>query len=396
MHKIARRLRGLFYRGLLKLACGDGISAKKVVFNQTDGNGYGCNQKYIAAEILRRNLGWDLVWLCRDPEKARAEMPEGIRIVPFFSFAAMKELVTAGMWCSNQFFRHHVKHCGLRKRPGQAYFQTWHGSLGIKFTHSGVQWEKLHPESAGNDFKREEAETVDYLIANSDWDAKRQLNHFYGHGEVKLFGHPRNDIFFSDEARAAAAKKVRALYGIQQDERIVLYLPTLRLDKRYDGYLYDYSRLTDALAGRFGGKWRAVARMHPVLLHKGRSLSDVGVGIDASGYPDVQELMAAADALVSDYSSAMFDYMLMRRPCFAYVPDLDSYTENEGLMYPLSETPFGEARDMDALAAAIAAFDENRYGAEVEGFLKGKGCIEDGHAAERTVDLMEEVACRAS
>ena len=88
--------------------------------------------------------------------------------------------------------------------------------------------------------------------------------------------------------------------------------------------------------------------------------------------------------------------MLMRRPCFAYVPDLDSYTENEGLMYPLSETPFGESRDMDALASEIAAFDEGRYVFEVGRFLKGKGCIEDGHAAERTVDLMEEVACRAS
>ncbi len=396
MHKLMRTLRGFFYSAACRLVCGGGIYPKKVVFNQTDGNGYGCNQKYIAAEILRRNLGWDLVWLCRDPAKARETMPDGIRIVPFFSFAAMKELTTAGMWCSNQFFRHHVKHCGLRKRPGQTYFQTWHGSLGIKFTHSGVQWEKLHPESAGNDFKRAEAETMDYLIANSTWDAGRQRNHFYGYGEVKMFGHPRNDIFFSEKACAEASAKVRARYGIAPDERIVLYLPTLRLDKRYDGYLYDYAALTDALSRRFGGKWRAVARMHPVLLHKGRALSSVGAGIDASGWPDVQELMAAADALVSDYSSAMFDYMRTRRPVFAYVPDLKSYTENEGLMYPLTETPFGIGEDVAGLAEAVGRFDAARYAAAVEAFLAGKGCCEDGRAAERTVDLMEEVACRAS
>lgn len=396
MHKLIRKLRGLFYSTACRLVCGGRIEPKKVVFNQTDGNGYGCNQKYIAAEILRRNLGWDLVWLCRDPKKARAAMPEGIRIVPFFSFAAMRELMTAGMWCSNQFFRHHVKHCGLKKRPGQTYFQTWHGSLGIKFTHSGVQWEKAHPESEGNEFKRAEAETMDYLIANSEWDANRQRNHFYGYGEVKMFGHPRNDIFFSADARRVATEKVRERYGIAPDEKIVLYLPTLRLDKRYDGYLYDYAALTDALSRKFGGRWRAVARMHPVLLHKGRALSAVGEGIDASGWPDVQELMSAADALVSDYSSAMFDYMLMHRPVFAYVPDLESYTANEGLLYPLTDTPFGVGRNVEELLESIAQFDTAGYPAAVDAFLSGKGCCEDGHASERTVDLMEETVCRAS
>lgn len=388
IHGLIRKLRGTVYRSAVRLTTRGGVNPTKVVFNQTDGNGFGCNQKYIAREILRRHPDWDLVWLCRDAKTA-ASLPEGIRAVPFFSFAAMKELMTAGFWCSNQFFRHHVKHCGLLKRPGQFYFQTWHGSMGIKTVHSGKSWAEAHPESAGNEFKRLEGAMVDFAIANSRWDAEQQLDFYFGHGEPKLFGHPRNDLFFSPEAVRSAREKVFARYGFAPDTKTVLYVPTLRLDKRYDGYLYRYDELLAAAARRFGGEWKLLARIHPVLLHKGRGFTAANGVANASDYPDIQELMAAADILVSDYSSCMFDYMLQRRPCFAYVPDLDSYEKNEGLVYPLSETPFPVAKTPEELAAAVTGFDADRYPAAVDGFLAGKGCAEDGRAAERTVDLME-------
>ncbi len=390
MHSLVRKLRGLVYSAVCRLATGGRIDPKKVVFNQTDGNGYGCNQKYIAAEILRRKLDWDLVWLCRDPAKARAEMPDGIRVVPFFSFAAMKELTTARIWCSNQFFRHHVKHCGLKKRQGQTYFQTWHGSMGIKVVHSGASWELKCPQSAGNAFKRLEAGFIDYVIANSGWDAAQQLDFYYGHGEVKMLGHPRNDMFFDPRLVADMALKVRREYGLEPDVKIVLYVPTLRLNKNWNGYIRDFTAIEKAFEARFGGRWKAVARMHPVLLHKGKKL-DGGTGaVDASTYADIQELLAAADAMISDYSSCMFDYMLLKRPCFAFVPDLEPYEKEQGLVYPITETPFPVSKTLDGLADSIASFPETGYDSAIDAFLKGKGCCEDGRAAARVVDMMVE------
>jgi len=378
------------YRAALRFTCRDGISAKKVVFNQTDGNGYGCNQKYIAEELLRRHPDWDFVWLVRDVDGERPRMPAAIRLVRFDSFAAMKELSTAKVWCSNQFFRHHVKRCGLQKRPGQRYIQTWHGSMGIKVVHSGASWERRCPDSAGNSFKRDEAGMIDYVIANSTWDAEQQLDFFYGHGEVKMFGHPRNDILFDVGRTAEASRKVRAEYGLPDDCRILLYVPTLRLDKGWDGYMRDFSGMEASLAGKFGGRWKTVARMHPVLLHKGRSLGNSGGALDASGYPDIQELLAASDALVSDYSSCMFDFMLTHRPCFAYVPDLDQYEKEQGLVYPLSETPFPVSKTVDGLLESVRSFDAASYPAAVDAFAAGKGCCEDGHASERVADLVEQ------
>ena len=86
----------------------------------------------------------------------------------------------------------------------------------------------------------------------------------------------------------------------------------------------------------------------------------------------------------------MFDFRLTRRPVFVYAPDIDEYQKVQGFYYPMSETPFSVAKSEDELEANVVAFDESVYFANVETFLKGKGCVEDGRATERVCDLIEE------
>ena len=113
--------------------------------------------------------------------------------------------------------------------------------------------------------------------------------------------------------------------------------------------------------------------------------------IDVSRYPDMQELLVCADVLISDYSSCMFDFMLSRKPCFIYATDIEEYNNERGFYYPLETTPFPIATNNEELINNIKNFDYEKYKIKVEEFLKEKGCIEDGHASERVVELIKKI-----
>ena len=113
--------------------------------------------------------------------------------------------------------------------------------------------------------------------------------------------------------------------------------------------------------------------------------------IDTSFYPDIQELLVASDGAITDYSSCIFDFMLSKKPAFVFATDIKDYNTDRGFYYPLKSTPFPVATNNKELEQNILNFDNEKYQKEVALFLKDKGCIEDGHASERIVDLIEKI-----
>ncbi|MBP5286010.1 MAG: CDP-glycerol glycerophosphotransferase family protein [Kiritimatiellae bacterium] len=338
------------------------IDRKKIVFSQFQGGGFGCNQKYIALELLRRRRDLDLVWLARDP--GGVSVPAGIRIVPWKSRVALKELASAGVWCSNHNLGHFVKNRGLVKKPGQRYCQTWHGSFGIK--------------RCTETLCAKEAAMLDVFFANCTWEARLARGWFGNGPEILVTGHPRNDIVVKSRARDWRAATTKTL----------LYVPTFRDDGATDAYLLDFRDVKAALEKRWPGEWKIQARLHPNLRKKGISLPFSSDVEDVTGYPDIQELLALADAVISDYSSCIFDFALSGRPAFVYAPDREKYETARGFYYPLSATPFPVAENPPALAEAIAQFDEGAYAGRLERFFAEKGSAEDGLASERAADVI--------
>ncbi len=154
----------------------------------------------------------------------------------------------------------------------------------------------------------------------------------------------------------------------------------------------EFDAVKNALEQRFGGKWVIMSRLH---YHNARNLATMHAFdgkdvIDACMYPDMQELMAAADIGATDYSSWIFDYMFTGRPSFIYARDIEAYVNSRGFYYPLTETPYSIADSTRKLCENIAAFDEASYAAALEDFLKGKGCYEKGGAADRIADYILE------
>ena len=338
------------------------IEPKKIVFNQFQGSGFGCNQKYIALELLKRRSDLDLVWLARDAAAVQRELPAGIRAVAWKGPDALRELATAGAWVSNHNLGHFIRHRGLVKKAGQRYYQTWHGSFGIKRCT-----ETLGPA---------EAKMLDVFCANCTWEANLAREWFGEGPRILPVGHPRNDLIVRSRDRAPAA------------ERTLLYVPTFRDDGALDAYLTDFAAVAEALARRWPAAWKVQVRLHPNMRKKGVKLPFSGAVEDVTDDPDIQELLAAADVVISDYSSCIFDFALSGRPALIYAPDRAKYESDRGFYYPLSATPFPVAETVKDLVDAVASFDERVYGEKLTAFFAEKGSVEQGDAAAKVADLI--------
>lgn len=343
------------------------VQPRKVVFEQFHGNGFGCNMKYIALELLRRG-DWDLVWLANRPKAG--EYPPGVRVVARKSRAALRELATAGFWCANHNIGHFVRHRGLFKKPGQHYLQTWHGSFGIKCCHDVTS--------------PEERAMVDVVLTNGRFGTEHMRNCFGDGPEVLPTGYPRCDVLHTcpPEIRSAVCRRL----GLPPERKFVLYAPTFRDDGDRTAYLTDYEALTVAFAKRFGGEWTVLLRLHPNLRKHNAHLAFRGSAVDVSTYEDIQELMVAAEAMISDYSSCIFDYILTRKPAFLYVPDRAKYESGRGLRYSLDRTPFPVCASADGLVAAVTEFDEKTFAEAEDRFLAWMESVEKGTASAQVVD----------
>nr|MBQ8253202.1 CDP-glycerol glycerophosphotransferase family protein [Lachnospiraceae bacterium] len=358
------------------------VQRDKIIFDNYKGGGFGCNCKYVLLKMLEQGIQADYVWVLRNPEDAKM-LPQGVRTVPYGSEQAMEEYATAGVWVNNFQMTYYLNR-GLLKKPEQTYIQMWHGSFGIKKIEGSC--DLLNSDKPWLVLAEKNAQITDYWISNSSFETQVYKEAFWGAGNILEYGHPRNDIFFGSEKQAES--KVKETYGIT-DEKIVLYVPTFRDQDKSRVSQIDADRLTEALKERFGGEWVFALRQHPRMVNGEVSGFAMDANVcDVTGYPDIQELLAASDAVITDYSSAIFDFMLTGRPAFLLAEDYEVYEDLRGLYYPLEDTPFPLARSQEELRGKIKAFDEQQYRRDVEAFLEGKGSVEDGKAAERVAGLI--------
>ena len=373
---------------LEKLLCNEKVNNKKIVFTNYMGRGYGCNCKYLAENIISENKDYDLVWLVNENEDYSV-FPKNIRLVNYQSQQALYELATAKFWISNYHLSYFIKK-GLRKKDNQFYIQMWHGSFGIKKIERHVG--SLTESKMWTKVAKINSDLTDYWISNSDFETNVYKSAFWNVRNIKLLGHPRNDIFFV--ANEKLSKKILSKYDVDLDKKIVLYMPTFREDYRLDCYNIDGKKLCEKLGDKFGGDWILLVRLHPrIVQFKDKFFKQFGDDnvVDVTDYDDVQELLAIADVMISDYSSCIFDYLLTKRPAFIYATDIAEYEAERGLYYSLYETPFAITKDNNELLRAITEYDETQYIEKVESFLREKGSIEDGKASERIVNFIDSL-----
>lgn len=352
------------------------IQKNKIVVSSFYGRGYSDNPKAITDELLRRGQDLDIVWLVKDVRNA--ELPEGVRAVQYNSTQMIRELSTAKIWIDN------CRKGAWYKKPKQYYLQTWHG-LALKRIEKDVADKLDTPENANYAvYAQRDSAQIDLIVSCSEFMTKIYQNSFWYDGEVALYGAPRNDILIHPSANAK--EQVRKKLGLP-DCSYIMYAPTFRADGSLDAYNMDYQAVCDAMSQRFGGKWVMLIRLHPAVMRRAKDLKfDNVLTFDATAYNDMQQLLSACDAVVTDYSSLMFDFALTHRPCFQYAADIEAYKSDRNFYFPIDETPFPLAADNAQMVHNILHFDEQAYQRDWKAFVERMGLCEDGMASARCAD----------
>ena len=356
------------------------IQPGKVVFCNFFGRPYGDNPKYIADELLRRNLGWDLVWLVKDPS---LPLPEGVRAVRYGTSKALREMATAKFVVDN--VRSSIR---PPKKRGQVYLQTWHGGLGFKAVEGAVpDLDHDYVKAAKRDGKN-----CDGIVSSCGLQTEEFQNYFWLNEKTEILeiGLPRNDKLFDPAAVSRMASEVRRALQISEKKKIVLYMPTFRDDRSVDGYRLDHQGVLNAFEKRFGEEFVMVIRLHPNVQDQDEILPCDERIINATRYPDAQELYMAADYLITDYSSSAFDFSLLGRPVILCALDYEKYRDERGLTDIFRQCPYPKAFTNGELTACIEAFSPADYQMRFDAFKRFWRPFDKGKASKQVVDWMIE------
>jgi CDP-ribitol ribitolphosphotransferase len=274
----------------------------------------------------------------------------------------------------------------VRPRPGTVRVQVWHAAGAFKKFGYSVLDKAFGADEA---FVRRVAIHSNYSVALV---SSMAVAHHYAEafGQpmtifASRYGIPRTDLFVDVARQERALARIRDRYGLPDGRRIVLYAPTFRGDTvnvaRYDDLL-DLRVMHEVL----GDDHAILLRLHPFVRRALDVPPDLAAfAIDASDDPDVNELMLVSDILVTDYSSAVYEFALLGRPIAFLAPDDDAYRRERGfyLDFPadMPGPSFATTREL-ALAIRAGAFDLAR----VRAFAAASFDVVDGHATARLVD----------
>lgn len=266
------------------------------------------------------------------------------------------------------------------KRPGALYVQTWHGTPLKRIHRDAIQHGGSGLLPADRDIAR-----WDLLLSPNSVTTARLRSAFGYDGQMLESGYPRNDVLSSPRAGDIRAA-VRTQLGVADTTTLVLYAPTWRDDtrgvpQRTDEHIAD---LRDLLHG----DWKVMARLHYFTQGSGLSDEDPFL-IDVGGYPDVAPLYLAADVLVTDYSSVMFDFAITGKAMAFFAHDLDHYAGTlRGFYFDyFSTVPGPIADDVPTLGGALEALvsDRSPYAQKYRAFQDQFCHLEDGHAGDRVL-----------
>jgi CDP-glycerol glycerophosphotransferase len=348
----------------------------RVVYNSFSGR-YSDSPRAVY-ERLHDRPGLSHVWLA-DPAEQTA-FPADVTTVPVDGPEAVEALEAADLVIANS----HTE-VEWTKPAGATYVQIWHGTP-LKRIHHDVLWA---PEGRLSWLDQDVARW-DLLLSPNAVSTPRLRQAFRYDGEVLESGYPRNDLL-SDPDGHVVRERVRKELGLADDVTAVLYAPTWRDDLVLSGsqatlpWALDFTQLTE----RLGPGYHLLPRHHVMMTGRSEAAELPGVR-DVSTYPDIRHLYLAADAMVTDYSSAMFDFAITGKPLLFYTYDFERFRDTvRGFYFDLvPQAPGPMVRTTAELAEAVARLPAvaTEYADRYRRFAERYCSLADGHATQRLLD----------
>ena len=340
------------------------VKKENIIILSFDGKQYSDSPKYICEYVREKEGdGKNYIWALNEPEKFAKVLPEWVKPVKRRGLYFLLQFVRAKTIIMNNPINSYYP---VRKK--QIVLNTWHGGGFGKTTgmaeESSTYYDRIF-------FKMQERKYTAFLSSSRHMTVN-VIRKSMGYRKTILpYGMPRNAILFTEDT-SEIRKKVLEYFGLPQDEErgLVLYAPTFRGSVTDGAFIrdedaLDIHRVLDTLKAVTGREYLFLFRAHHAM-----KMKDYGpLALNASDYPDMQELLCASDYLITDYSSCMTDMALTNKPVFLYAPDLEEYTRNRGFYLDFHELPFPIAENNDQLTDVITTFDDALYREKLKGYF---------------------------
>lgn len=358
---------------LLKI-CGRLVrrNKKMVLLSSFGGKKYDDSPKAIYEKMCKdvRFKDFRFVWAFHNPD--RFDVP-GASKVKTDSLEYFLTALRAGIWITNSSLER-----GLSFKPKDTlYVNTWHGST-IKKMGSDI-------DETNTSFRSLGKMKVDIMTAQNE----EQANIFSRVFDIPrknflVCGLPRNDFLLS--ATPDDIDRIKKRLHLPKGKKIILYAPTFReFDRDSRGVIlkppFDLKKWEAVLADEYVLLFRAHYEVAAVL-----GLTSNEFCRDVTDYPVLNDLLLAADILISDYSSIVFDYALLEKPIFHYCYDYDRYEAKRGMYMDIREYMDGSDKE-EELLSMLKHMDWLAEADRAKTF-KEKFSLQDGHAADAVLDAI--------
>lgn len=358
------------------------LNDKRILFESYWGKSISCNPKAMMDYMVENRYDdYQFIVVYNGKDKTSDDR---IKYVNIRSIDYLYYLCTSKYWVANS----HIMG-ELKPKKNQVYMQTWHAAGAFKkFGLDIIESEddRAHEKLAW----RKEAQNWDYLLCSSE-EVRKIYSNAFGVSKDIIYpiGIPRNDCFYNKEKILESKKYINSQIGNKLGKKIILYAPTFR-DNREFKLMFDFDKLYKEL----GDEYVILLKLHP-------NIMDDAINIDKkysnfvfnfSHYGEMQELLLAADLLITDYSSVIFDFALTGNPIILYSYDLEEYkNEIRGFYYEYeSFVPGPIVKTENQLIKEIKHYDElkARNSNRVKEFAKKFNQKEKKSASQLAVELL--------
>ncbi|MCF0163579.1 MAG: CDP-glycerol glycerophosphotransferase family protein [Fusobacterium necrophorum] len=377
------KLKIRFFRAIFKIFWL--IPIKKVFFfSSYEGKQISCNPKYIFEKVYTLDFcsKYEFVW--EKNNSILLKNYENIKYVKHNSFKYIFAIMTSEILITNSGINPIFP---LRKK--QLFINTWHG--GGAYKKVGLDTSEKINGVGKEGLLRSSKQTSAFLSSSQLFTQIMSSALMIEQRKFLPIGMPRNDIFFQGKYIKKRAIEFKKEMRIGVQKKIVLYAPTFRgiINQTSSSIeLFDEKKLINTLEEHFQGEWILLYRGH--YSQKNNKLENA---INVSDYEDIQDILCATDILITDYSSSIWDFSILSRPCFLYVPDLKEYRNERDFYTKIENWPGIICLNDEELESNIKKYDHNKFVNKIKEHYSELQSYEKGNATLKVIQYIYDFMC---
>ncbi|MDB7988157.1 bifunctional glycosyltransferase family 2 protein/CDP-glycerol:glycerophosphate glycerophosphotransferase [Faecalicoccus pleomorphus] len=365
-----------YYHHYLKMP----IKENVVLFETFMAKNYSDSPKYIYEALNKMYPGkYECVWAIN----GKHDIPYGAKTIKRFSFQY-------AYYCAiSKYLVFNVRQpLWFRKREGQVFLETWHGTPLKRLVFDQEEVTSASPKYKEQFYKQRKE--WDYLVSANPFSSKTFRSCFMYEGKMLEYGYPRNDILYASD-KEERAKRLKEKLGIPLDKKTILYAPTWRDDEHYGKGEYKFTLALDLkkMKTMLEKDYVLLLRTHHYIADKIDTTGLGGFAYNLSTYDDISEIYLITDICITDYSSVFFDFANLKRPILFYTYDIEKYKNQlRGFYIDMNtEVPGPLLYTSEEVIDAILHIDkiQKRYQKRYDEFYDRFCCFDDGHASENIV-----------